>query len=194
LSKNPNPSLLDSGQIIKRAFDEENDRIRVDIESDVTLSGQQEVAINATEDSIEAWIKDGSGNSFSSSNPLPVEVVSQNTTNEEVISLFNEVSSVVSGISTTIINYTVPSGKTAYIQKADVSGTNIATYELYINNVLSCKKRTYFGNSLNETFVFDADSNKGILLPSNSVVNVKVLHNRPDLGDFNTRLQIILTT
>ena len=54
--------------------------------------------------------------------------------------------------------------------------------------------RTYFGSSLNETFDFDAGINKGLKLLSNNIVQIKVTHNRPSLGDFDSRVQLILTT
>lgn len=52
MAKNPNPSLLDPGQIIKRAFDESEDRIRVDANITTTIGGTQEVLISQVDDSI----------------------------------------------------------------------------------------------------------------------------------------------
>lgn len=72
MAKNPNPSLLDAAQIIKRAFDEENDRIRIDAEINADV-GDQEVIINAADDSIQAYIKDENGVAFSAANPLSVD-------------------------------------------------------------------------------------------------------------------------
>jgi len=52
LPLNPSPSHLDPGQIIKRAFDETEDRIRVDAAVTVDIAGAQEVIITATDDNI----------------------------------------------------------------------------------------------------------------------------------------------
>lgn len=61
MPQNPNPSLLDPGQIIKRVFDSDEDRIRVDIESTV-VAGQQEVLISQSDDSIQVYGNDGTTN------------------------------------------------------------------------------------------------------------------------------------
>jgi len=52
MALNPNPSLLDSGQIFKRAFDGDNDRLRVDAQISATIAGAQEVIITHVDDSI----------------------------------------------------------------------------------------------------------------------------------------------
>lgn len=123
-----------------------------------------------------------------------IQVSLQPSASDNVVSEFNSITAVASGINTTLITYTVPVSTIAYLQRIELSGNNIATYEIYIDAVLSGKKRTYFGGSLNETFDFDAGTNRGLKLIAGTVVQLKVLHNRPDLGDFEARLQAILTT
>lgn len=103
---------------------------------------------------------------------------------------YNEVSAVVTGILTTMQTYTVPVGKTAYLQKVDVSGTNIAEYTVLVNSVIQDKKRTYFSGDLNTEFKF-ADNTQGYPLATGDVVVTKVIHGRPDSGDFNSRIQVI---
>lgn len=51
MSQNPTPSLLDPGQIVKRAFDGTNDRIRVD--AAITAPDGTSILIDATTDSIK---------------------------------------------------------------------------------------------------------------------------------------------
>jgi hypothetical protein len=57
MAKNPNPSLLDQAQIIKRVYDEANDAIRVDAKISANID-TQEVVISHVDDSIK--IGDGS--------------------------------------------------------------------------------------------------------------------------------------
>jgi hypothetical protein len=52
MAQNPSPSQLDPGQIIKRSFDEANDRIRVDASVSVSAASQ-EVVIDHSDDSIK---------------------------------------------------------------------------------------------------------------------------------------------
>ena len=51
MSKNLNPSQLDPGQIVKRAFDDANDRIRVD--ANITAPDGTSILIDADTDSIK---------------------------------------------------------------------------------------------------------------------------------------------
>lgn len=55
MAKNPNPSLLDPGQIIKRVYDEANDQIRTTIDASINVAGQQTLVITDTVDSIVAF-------------------------------------------------------------------------------------------------------------------------------------------
>lgn len=108
----------------------------------------------------------------------------------ELKSVYNEISSVVSGVLTTIQTYTAPAGKTTYLQKAEVSGTNIAEYTILVNATIEDKKRTYFGGDLNAMFKF-IETGTGLPLAVGDTVTTKVIHNRPNSGDFNSRIQVI---
>ena len=69
----------------------------------------------------------------------------------------------------------------------EVSGTNIAQYEVYINTVLNARQYTYFGGELNAKFNYDFDQELGYKLNAGDNVQVKVIHVRPYVGDFNAR-------
>lgn len=103
---------------------------------------------------------------------------------------YNEVSSVATSVLTTVQTYTAPVGYSSYLQKIEVSGTNIAEYTVEINSVVQDKKRTYFGNSLNADFKF-VETGTGLPLNVGDLVTVKVVHIRPFLGTFNSRIQVI---
>lgn len=62
MAQNPSPSQLDPGQIIKRSFDETNDRLRVDATVTATFTGAQEVVISQTDDTIQIYGTDGATN------------------------------------------------------------------------------------------------------------------------------------
>ncbi len=59
MAKNPNPSLLDQGQIIKRVFNDDDDSLRVDATITANISDAQEVIVSDLDDSIK--IGDGTG-------------------------------------------------------------------------------------------------------------------------------------
>lgn len=102
-----------------------------------------------------------------------------------LVSEYGEVTGVANGVTTQIVEYIAPAD--SYLQKIELSGTNIAEFELTIDNVTIDKKRTYFGASLNSFF----DFNKGLALVAGQSIKVLVVHNRPSLGDFNARVQVI---
>lgn len=169
---------LDANQVIKQVFDEPNLSLRttaVAVISDVTVN----VDIDASEDSIA--IKNGN-------NQLAVNSdgsINVRTTQGVVTSSYNEVVNVVSGITTQVIQITSPAN--SRLQKVFFSGSNIAVYELTINNIVVDKQRTYFGNSLNGVFDFQ----EGLNLTTGSIIRLYVYHTRPDNGDFNARIQLL---
>lgn len=149
------------------------------------------VAINASTDNI--GISDQtSGNKLAVNPDGSINVVVGGAGGSQAtVSTFNSVTSVAASVSTTIVTYTVPALKTARLQRLEVSGTNIAQYDVLVNNVLQARRRTYFGAPLNETFDFTAEVDLGFKLNSGDVVKINVIHQRPDLGDFEGRIQTV---
>lgn len=186
---NPNRSQLDQEQIIQRVFDESTDKLRVDSSISVTsITGDVTVDIDAaTGDNIALANEDGSTKvtvtTIGSKNGLDVNVISQSE-DSFVTNSYNEITSLPAASLTTILSTTalVPSR----LLLSEVSGTNIAEYTVEINSVVIAKARTYFGSSLNHNF----DFKEGLNLIANDVVRVRVIHNRPELGDFNARLEV----
>ncbi len=165
----PGAKDKDFPQAIKESYDPALNRLRVDA---LVTDGVDALLIN----------NDGSIN---------VNVVSGSVDASDYRSYFNEVTSVATGTPTTIQTYTVPLGKDAFLQKISFSGTNIATYEVFINAVIQDKKRTYFGNSLDDIFGFANSATDGYPLETGDVVLVRVTHNRPNVGDFSCRIQVV---
>lgn len=147
----------------------------------VTLAGPVEVELSASSgDSIK--ISDGTDelqvNSDGSINVNVVASVSGGPNN-----YYDEVTGIAMGITATIITYS----PTSYsrIKRIAVSGTNLATYELYKNAVLADKIRTTVAD-LNSSFIFS----DGLVADVGDTIEVKVYHNRPDPGDFNARIEV----
>lgn len=180
---------LDFQQVLKQAFDETKDKIRVDAEV-VASFGDAELAVEldaADGDNVALANADGSKKvsvtTSGSKNGLDVNVI--NSENAGTLStVYNEVTSVSAASLVTVGGYTALGD--SKLLKIAVSGTNIAAYQVELNASVIDKKRTYFGNSLNAEFGFGA----GLNLVFGDSVLVKVLHNRSDLGDFNARIDI----
>ena len=199
-------SKLDYNQVIVQSFDESKDRLRVDAQVSATISDIEirdpisgyslkinpdgsisaNVVLNAASDSIKSWTQDGSGNPIGSvDGALNVNMPLVGTT----LSLYNEVTSVVSGILTTINTYTVPVGKTFYLNKVEVSGNNLAEYSVKFNSTVNAKKYTWYSN-FNEKFDYiTGGNNQGFQLVAGTIVTITTIHNRPFVGSFNARIQ-----
>lgn len=103
-------------------------------------------------------------------------------TTPATVLVFNEATNVASGIETTITTY-LPS-QVFSLNKVTFSGNNIATYKLYIDNVLKGVIYTWFNGSLSDEFCFD-----NLLVNANKRISITVQHSRPYLGNFAASIQ-----
>lgn len=198
---------LDFPQLLKLVYDESLNRLRVDMGANITLGGELEVSIDAASgdniaisdgtDTLEIN-PDGSINvNFSGLSAVQITDGTDNLAinpdgsinvtlsgSVTVLDVYNEISSVVSSVLTTIVSYVVVNaGK---LKQINVSGTNISEYSVELNATVIDKKRTYFGGALNADFNYD----DGIAVSPADTIAVKTIHNRPMVGDFNGRIQV----
>ena len=110
---------------------------------------------------------------------------------ESVFATYNEILSVPSFTTMTVVSYTVPIGSTATLQRAMVSGSNIARYDVFINASTIATKRTYFGGALNNEFEFSGIDGGGVALNAGDVVTIKAVHHRPYVSDFEGTIEVI---
>lgn len=143
------------------------------------------VSLSHLTDSVS--IGDGIANKMSV-NPdgsINVNLTSVTTEKGSAKSYYSDASGVSSGVTSTVLSYTVPVSKVQNIIEVIAGGSNIAVYELYINSTLKAKKRTYFGDSLSCTFYF---GNTGFEIVAGDLVEVKATSQRPGTSDFECEL------
>jgi len=198
-------SYLSQENILRDVHDPVTQTLRTTANASIIVPGGLEVAIDQANDSIK--LGDGT-NLFTSTTVGPktgldVNIVSGDVTGEFdayplekglTRNTYNEVSSVVQNIETTIVTYTVPGGKIAYFSRAEYSGTNIAIYTVKINGAPQDKKRTNYAVSLNESTIFNSSGNTGIPLVAGDTITVTVQHVNNSPGDFNCRVEAIEVT
>lgn len=97
-----------------------------------------------------------------------------------ITNVFDEVGPVASSTTTTVVEYTVPTGKTFFLALVEFSGENIATYEVYIDGVRKRKKNTYFGGPLFGDFWF-----RELEVSAGKKIELRVVHDRPESGLFS---------
>lgn len=121
----------------------------------------------------------------SSNNALNVNVVNtQNTQSNNNLLLYNKISSVPTNVLTNILTYTIPSTPTGfYFSLAEVSGTQIASFNIAIDGIEIAKKYTYWGSGFNLDFEFQSYK-----LSIGQVITINVLNGQPDMGDFQARI------
>lgn len=136
---------------------------------------------------VEVKDQDGDILEVNSDGSINVNIVSSSDTPGLVLK-YNEISSVPSGVETTMITVmSPPSGHR--IEKIEVSGDNIALYRVYINGTPILAKRTWW-TSFNETFNFENFPN-GLVLTTGQVLTVTCLHSSPYLGTFDTTVMTL---
>lgn len=182
----PPASKLDANQILKHSFIDATGELRVSATAtigtvDVILdaAGGDNVAIS---DGVDTMAVNPDGSINVQVGPLPYEP----------IFVYNAVSGVAANVATNIISYTVPAGKTGYLQKVYVSGENIAKYTIRVNATIIDVARTYFGQSLDKCLEYASSTNNlGYEVGAGDVITVQVLHTRPSLAEFNGRIQVL---
>ena len=135
---------------------------------------------------------DPTGESIGPSNGLPVYIVDATASGTIVESKFEEVLNVAIGATVNILTFLVPPGAAAYLMQIEVSGTNIATYDVLVNGQQYARTRTYFGSNLKEVISFAVNSATAPKIQSASTIQVQVTNFRPSAGNFEARLQYIL--
>lgn len=108
----------------------------------------------------------------------------------ETVNTYTEVSSVAAATLTTVVTYTVPASTTAVLEKINSSGTNLATYQVFVNADVIDTKRTHWGGGFNALFDFISNG-AGYGLVAGDVVTLKIIHDSVFLGDFEGRIQVV---
>lgn len=173
-SANPLPVSISGSFAVttRRLTAADNDPLSGDIHDSIRVSnGTNDLGVN----------NDGSIN---------VNVVNSVVSNKALINTYAEVNSVATNNLTNLVSYTVPGGKRAILEKISVSGENIAKFSVLINTTAIDTRRTFFGN-LNTFFDFSSPDNFGMELNSGDVIQVTVIHQRPDLASFEGRIQVV---
>jgi hypothetical protein len=173
---------LDQNQILQRSFEEGEDRLRVSAEVTATIGTVECIIDAASGDNISITNADGTNPlAVNANGSINVNVVSNPS--EEILFQYDEVSSVVNGVTTTVISYT-PSTQIKIVG-ISVSGTNVATYEVLKASSTVSKMYTSF-TGLNAEFNLS-----GMLVNAGQNIRVDVVHYRPDNGDFTTSIKYI---
>jgi hypothetical protein len=142
-------------------------------------------------------IQDTAGNPLTStSGSLNVNVTSSSPGSAaNLVANYNEVTGVASGIETVVTSYTNNNATTNYLVRIETGGTNIAEYRLYRNSTIIDKKYSEF-TQLNTVFEYmtSEPTAPGLKLSTSDVLYLKVIHNRPNVGNFNAKILVLEVT
>jgi len=115
--------------------------------------------------------------------PLPTQETPGAPAGHTSISSFDSVSSVANSVLTDIVTFTVPVGKKLFLDRVEVSGDNIAKYQVDIGGSVNAVKRSYWAD-FNQDFEWN-----DFEITAGTVIKVQVEQtSRPDTGDYEARI------
>lgn len=128
--------------------------------------------------------------------PIPLDVnVARVSHSEDVIPLYDEALAVPASTPTIINSYTMPIlvDTEVFLNLVTASGDNYCIFEVKLNGSTIEKGRTSPAEGYDKDFNFSGE-NRGLKLLTGDLVEVTCTHYRPFVGDFNSRIQLIIVT
>lgn len=107
-------------------------------------------------------------------------------------SIYNQITSIPRDTPSVILSYTVPAGKTFFVQLVEVGGDNVAHFTVEVGASVAATARTWFNGPFIEHIRFDGTGNAGLSLIAGVQIKVKVVHHRPVSGTFEGRIVGVL--
>lgn len=140
-------------------------------------------------------IHDSAGNALTSTTgALNVNVVSEIPSPPiTTISQYDTIASIAMGATATILTYTVPAGKTLYLNKVMVSSDSISDIEIQFNAAVNSKKRLTY-TQFNETFDYSiTETVSGYEVSTGTIITVVGTNNsQTGPAEYNATLQGVL--
>lgn len=109
--------------------------------------------------------------------------VNTNSSISSNLNVYNEITAVPTSVLSNILTYIIPTTMGFLLSLVEVSGSNIADYEILIDGTKVARKYTYFGGGMSEIFDF-----KNYMLSTSQIITVNVTHYRPYVGEFSARI------
>ena len=120
------------------------------------------------------------------------DAILDNDPDGEMLNYYGIAVAVPASVFTSVSSYTVPIGKEFYLQFIHVLGDNVATYTIQNGAIVIARSRTYFGTNLEAEIKFTQTKEKGLKFTAGETIQVFVEHERPYVGQFDSRIIGIL--
>lgn len=162
----------------------------VNAELEVQLSHEDNVP---NEGDVADSVRVGDGSDvlqINSDGSINVNIVQSTDSTENILNIYDEQTGVVSGLETLVVTFTGTPGRLYQLQRVQFTGEQIALYKVYVNGTAIASSRTHHGSGLSGTLEFVGAGQEGLPINATDIVELKVLHNRPSIGDFEGRIQI----
>jgi hypothetical protein len=103
---------------------------------------------------------------------------------------YSEAVAVIPGSETTVLSYVVGvSPPRTHITRIEFGGGNVSTWYLYFNGTRVNQHIIYWSGKFDGSWNYENSGGGGFEVTPGTVIEVKVLHNRPDSADFFARIQ-----
>lgn len=106
-------------------------------------------------------------------------------------SYYSEANSVATGVLTDVLTFVVPMTPIWHLLRVEFGGNNIANYSLWFNAVKKDQSFTWFNGNMTGVWDYVNPGGGGVLVASGMIIKVKVVHNRPFVGDFYAKINYI---
>jgi hypothetical protein len=100
---------------------------------------------------------------------------------------YDSVTAVPAGAETVVIQRTVLPSTAMVLANVQFSGTNIATYRLYIDSDIIGTHVTWHDGNISDSMSFALDQLAGLRINAGQTLKLTAQHGRPFIGDFTGR-------
>lgn len=121
---------------------------------------------------------------------IPVFLTNPGPSAAQVKNIYDQIPPLADGTETPIVSYTVPVGKTFYVERTQYSGETIGTYRLKIDGVIQAVGITYWGPGFSGELNFYSEQGVGLTAIAGQLIELTIIHFRVGtLAPFYGRIQ-----
>jgi hypothetical protein len=119
---------------------------------------------------------------------IPGDTATTDTTYSE----YQEAVAVATGVETNILVFVVPASPLFHAVRFEFGGGNIGTYKLYFDTDVKAQYITWWNTGMNGSWELKSGISGGLVVPGGTTIKVTILHNRPYVANFYSRMEYVL--
>lgn len=138
-------------------------------------------------------IKPGGGGTVSEVTAIGLGQIGGDTaTSDLTLNEYQEATAVATGVETNVLVFVVPASPIFHAVRFEFGGGNIGTYKLYFGSNVQAQYVTWWNTGMNGFWDFKSGIMGGVKVDGGTQIRVTVLHNRPYVANFYSRMEYVL--